>query len=352
MRLRSWVVAMTALLTATMAMADNGYPPRTGGDYSGPRWYGYFWNNSFVANNADHTNITMIGAVERNAQDDATQQSAATTAIENALKVAQKDGEQAMVDIEAIVFIETGDPSNTCYGNNPTAKDDFDKFVATLETDGYLVRNHPELGTVSSFYVADEPDRSCGGSLRDVYSDDYTDMGPAPALLNAISAIRQNADAGNFPLATIVTKNGYSYMLDGLGLFDWISFDDYGSGYGTYLDTLAGFEVITHDNDLVGGTPQHYFMVPAVSWGLGDGHAYVGGAPSFYDRFIADDSIVGIMPFKWAVATDTNGMNYTSSWAPEYIALGHSVMTGTPVAQAEDIPSVEITVIASSAILQ
>jgi hypothetical protein len=337
MRLRSWVVSMTALLTAATAMTANAYPLRTGGNYSGPGWYGYFFNNNLVAPSADHTNITMIGAPELN---DSTRVSDAISTIEARLLEAQNHGQRAMVDIEAIVFVETGASGNACYGDDMTAATDFQTLVTTLETDGYLIANHPESGTVFSFYVADEPDRSCTYSLEDVLG------GPAPALLDAITAIRGNLDTANFPLATIVTKDNYSDMPIGLGLFDWISFDDYANGYGTYLTTLSGFETITQSDDVVGGTPQRYFMVPGVT--LSAGTPYTGGAPSFYSRFVTDTNVIGIMPFKWSVSTDSNGMNATSTWAPPYISLGRAIVTGTTMGSI--IPSVAITAIASYSI--
>ena len=336
MRLRSWCVLMTALFTATTAMADASYPARTGGNYSGPRWYGYYANStkngtSYVPLNFDHTNITEIWATQIGETPRSSQLTDAEKRITTQLAIAKQYGIKAMVDVGAFVFIPdspTGNCTNVCYDNNPSAggqTGDFQTLVTILINDGYLIPNHPELSTVSSFYVADEPDIN---GLADASSDPLQPLPfpPNPALLNAISAIRNNPNTTNFPLATIVTKNGYSDMPSGLGLFDWISFDDYGSGYLTYLQTLAGFKVITHNNDVVGGTPQHYFMVPAVTWGLGAGHAFVGGAPSFYQEFVNDPSIIGIMPFKWSDATDSNGMNANSSWAPEYIALGKSII--------------------------
>lgn len=367
MRMRTWVVAMTALLAATAAIADNGYPPRTGGNYSGPRWYGYFYNNNHVPENYDHTNITMVGTTELN-EDPATQESNAITKILKELAVDQQYGERAMVDVEAIVFYEAGDSSNTCYGDNPNAAQDFQTLVTALEHPypdqpevRYLIPNDPVDSTVSSFYVADEPDRNSAGndlcSLRDVYVTDPVtglqtdDTGAAPALLDAISAIRLNADTTNFPLATIVTKDGYAGMAYGLPLFDWVGEDDYGNGVTDYLNEFAGFEYILRNDNNVGGTPQRYFLVPLVSYG--PGKPYIGGAPSLYNEFVSDDRVIGIMPFKWdytvknADGTFTHeGMVATSSWAPGYIALGKSIATPHGVSPAE------VTVIVDSVVLQ
>lgn len=321
MRLRFWVVSMTALLTATAAMAGTGYPPRTGGNYNGARWYGYYANNnsfdSLVPQNFDHTNITEIWATYPG--ETRTQQlSDATTAITDNLKVAAEYGEKAMVDIGAIVFIPTGSNSSICYQNNPTAAADFQNLVQALINGGYLIPNSPELSTVSSFYVADEPDGNCLADLGGTGM--HT---PNPALLNAISAIRQNADTTNFPLAAIVTYNNYTDMSTGLGLFDWVGLDDYQDVVTDYLGHFGSFEDFAKAYDVVGGTPQHFFLVPLVSPGVGD--TYTNGAPYMQSKFLADNNVIGIMPFQW------QGMDGTS-WASSYIALGESIVFPSSVA--------------------
>jgi hypothetical protein len=343
---------MIALITMIPAMADTDPygPARTGGDYSGPRWYGYFYNNHNVSANANHTNITMVGATVKGA-DYETQESEAKAHIEAGLGEAKNHGEQAMVDVESIVFIVgtiVGDAgAHQCYFNNPNALADFQDLVQTLEDDGYLIPNHPESSTVSSFYVADEPDNNC---LPDVeYQPGVPILVPNPALLNAINAIRQG-DTENFPLATIVRKDSYSNMETGLGLFDWVGLDDYDDNVTDYVHNFGGFEGSLLAWDVVGGTPQHFFLVPLVSFGIDEIGVYTDATP-IQAKFNADNNVVGIMPFKWNPpthpdgTTDPDGMNATSSWAPGYISLGNSILTGTPL--ASDIPSVEITVIAS-----
>ncbi len=313
MRLRSWGVLLTALFTATTAMAGANYPARTGGNYDGPRWYGYFFNNNLVAANADHTNITMVGSGFGTGTRDL---QTATTFIEAALREAQRNNMQAMVDAEVFLFA-TGKP---CYTNNPNAAADFQSLVQTLESDGLLIPNHPESSTVSSFYVADEPDQNC---LYDTFGTHV----PNPVLLNAISAIRQNADTTNFPLATIVTKDSYSDMPEGVGLFDWVGMDDYHYGVTDYLNDFSGFEGSLQAWDVVGGTPQHFFLVPLVSnIGSSFSDPYYYGATSLQDKFFADGTVIGIMPFKWSADTDSNGMNASSWWVSGYIALGNSIV--------------------------
>src|SRR5580698_9358261 len=129
MRLRSWGVLMTALLMATTAMADNGYPSRTGGNYSGARWYGYYANStkngtSYVPLNFDHTNLTEIWATEIGVTPRSTQLTGAENRITKQLAIAKQYGIQAMVDVGAFVFIPdspTGNCTNVCYDNNPSA---------------------------------------------------------------------------------------------------------------------------------------------------------------------------------------------------------------------------------------
>jgi hypothetical protein len=356
MRLSSWVMLIATVLTAVPAMADNGYPSRTGGNYSGPRWYGYFYNNNFVSANADHTNMTMVAATEKN-EDHGTQESNAKADIEAGLKIAQKYGEQAMVDLGAVVFIETSNASpygwkNTfCYYNNSTAAADFQNLVQTLEADGYLIPNHPELSTVSSFYVADEPDLNC---LDDSIGSTFI---ANSALQNAITAIRQNPDTMNFPLATIVTFDHYLDMPAGMALFDWVGLDDYHHDVTDYLNNFVYFQSILANNaDYVGGTPQHLLLVPLVS-NLGSSFSppYTDGASPIYQKFLADNKVIGIMPFKWSPATDTNGMNATSSWAPGYIAIGQSIVAaGSPSPYqifVAETKAAEVMVIVNSVLL-
>lgn len=324
MRPRSWGLLMTALFTATTAMADANYPPRTGGDYSGPRWYGYFYNNNLVSKNADHTNITMVGATIEN-QDHDTQVSTATTYIRAAAKEAKKNGEKAMVDVESIVFMVGTDSGHQCYSGNASAAVDFDALVQGLIADGTLIANDPEDGTVNSFYVADEPNDNC-------LQDQFPDLVRVPdgPLVNAVTAIRQNPDTLNFPLATIVQNTGgngsFDKVIAGLGLLDWIGLDDYGRGTSAYLADFQYMEQFITGNPYGSGTKQHFFMVPSVSWASGGVGPYIGGAPSLYQEFASDPRIIGIMPFKWSLDTDSNGMNAFSSWLPEYVALGKSIV--------------------------
>ena len=319
MRLRSWGVLLTALFMAIPAMADNGYPARTGGNYEGPRWYGYFFNNNLVAANADHTNITMVGSAFGTG-DRTTQLQRATTFIEAALREAQRNNMQAMVDVEVFLFA-TGKP---CYTNNPSAAADFKSLVQTLESDGYLTPNHPESNTVSSFYIADEPDDNCLGDTQNASGWPIAN----PALTNAISAVRQG-DTANFPLATIVTYDHYPDMITGgaLSLFDWLGLDDYHYGVTDYLGHFGDFESVAAEYDLARGTPQHFFLVPLVSYiGSSFSDPYLYGASSLQDKFFADGKVIGIMPFKWSADTDSNGMNSFSWWAHGYIYLGNSIV--------------------------
>lgn len=326
MRLRSWVVLMTALLTAATAMADNGYPPRTGGNYNGPRWYGYFANNGYVPENAHHTNITVVWATYPGVTPRSTQLSDATNAIVNELAVDARYREKAMVDVGAIVFVPD---SNNCYNNNPNAAADFQSLVQTLINDGYLVPNAPGSGTVSAFYVADEPDVNC-------LNDDGVHGTPNPTLLNGISAIRQNANTTNFPLAATVTKNGYPDMYYGLGLFDWVGLDDYHYGVTDYLSHFASFESFVNSLSVVGGTPQHFILVPLVSnIGSSFSNPYSGGAPSVYYKFLADDDVIGIMPFEWDYE-GTGGM-VGMPWADSYISVGESIVNLAPYASSGSV---------------
>ena len=345
MRLRSWGVLMTALFTATTAMADNGYPSRTGSGYSGPRWYGYYANNSTVSANADHTNITEIWATPLIASlDDATaranQVSDAKNRILAGLALAQQNGEKAMVDVGAIVFIpSTQSPANSscskfCYYDNPNAVRDFNDLVTALESDPnkYLNLDHPELSTVVAFYVADEPD--INGLADHEYGGTAFGTNGTPGgtlqLLDAVRAIRGNPDTANIPLATIVSNAYYGEMPNNLGLFDWVGLDDYEHDVETYLADFTYFEDWARYHDVVGGTTQRYFMVPAVSLGAGSAGPYEDGASALYQEFANDHRIIGIMPFAWNYhpkdCTSCGGM-VGYPWAPSYIALGKSIVS-------------------------
>lgn len=321
MRLRSWAVLITALLTATTAMAGTGYPPRTGGKDSNPRWYGYYANNGSVPANADHTNITEVWATTANTTPRSDTTSWVTNTITKELAIDAQYGIRAMVDVGAIVFlVGSSNGVYPCYYNNPNAAAEFQGLVQTLINDGYLVPNAPQFGTVSSFYVADEPDRNC---LRDDNNGtiDKPAFVPNSALLNAISAIRQNANTTNFPLATIVTVVDYPDMKNGLGLFDWVGMDDYAVGTTDYLNDFAVFESRVKSWDVVGGTTQYYFLVPNVA----SGTPQADGAPYLQAKFLADNYVVGIMPFRWD--DGKGGGMVGTSWAPSYIALGKWIVS-------------------------
>ena len=334
MRLRSWGVLLTALFTATTAMADANFPPRNDG-YSnptsgsaGPRWYGYFYNNGFVAQNADHTNITMVGTTVQNEQpglQPGYQQGDAIAAVRDGALKAQSKGEKAMVDVESVVFMVGTQSGHACYKGDDTAKGDFDTLVQGLIADGTLIANDPVNSTVVAFYVADEPNDNC---LQDLYPD--SNRTPDGPLVNAVTAIRQNVNTPNFPLATILQNIGgngsYDTVIAGVGEFDWIGLDDYGRGTSDYINDFQYMEQYIGAHPYGSGTAQRFFMVPAVSYGAGSFGPYIGGAPALYQEFVSDHRIIGIMPFKWSADTNSNGMNAESSWAPEYIALGKSIV--------------------------
>lgn len=332
MRLRSWGLLVTALFTATTAMADANFPARNDG-YSnptsgsaGPRWYGYFYNNSLVAQNADHTNITMVGTTVRNELHDQQVADAIAVVRAGALK-AQSNNEKAMVDVESIVFMVGTQSGHACYTGDDSAKADFNTLVQDLIADGTLIAKDPVDSTVVAFYVADEPNDNCLHDIINPY--DFSRLPDGP-LVNAVTAIRQNLDTPNFPLATIVQNVGgngsYDTVIAGLGLFDWIGLDDYGRGTSDYLNDFQYMEDYIGANPYGSGTSQRFFMVPAVSYGAGSFGPYIGGAPALYQFFANEHRIIGIMPFKWSADTDSNGMNQYSSWAPEYIALGKSIV--------------------------
>lgn len=187
------------------------------------QYYGYYANNGYVGENYDHTNITFIGVWTSDVNQ-------ATSIILSELASAKSKGIKAIVTVSPFLFSNGG--GNCPFGNQPSSAQYWSAFVSKLVADGYLVPGNPSASTVAAFYPVDEPD-GCG--LGDV-------NGAAnPALVNAISTIRNNSNTANFPVAAIFSSN-YASAARGIQLYDWVGYDNYSLKDWNYVSSFDQFE--------------------------------------------------------------------------------------------------------------
>jgi hypothetical protein len=337
------------------------YPPRTGGYHSGGifnGWYGYYANNSKGYYNnpnlpgivaaADHTNITEIWATLpeklRNPNDRSRafwekHINRAERLIRWRLEWAKQANVKAIVDVSGIVFYATQKYEKgtiwrhhrwhgICYHSNPFARADFEDLVESLINKNDLVPGDPKDSVVVAFYIADEPAINC---LADENS-----YGPNSHLVSAVRAIRKNPNTMNFPLVAIVMQDHYDDVDIGLHLLDWVGLDDYHSHALGYLAHFSSFEQsMINGEDIAGGDPQHFFLVPLVSTGKGEVHPYYWHTTAILNKYRSDDKVIGIMPFRW----DRNGNGiYGKWWLDEYIDIGKYIAKDGPLPEPGNNP--------------
>lgn len=238
------------------------------------QYYGYYANNGYVGENYDHTNITFIGVWTSDVNQ-------ATSIILSELASAKSKGIKAIVTVSPFLFSNGG--GNCPFGNQPSSAQYWSAFVSKLVADGYLVPGNPSASTVAAFYPVDEPD-GCG--LGDV-------NGAAnPALVNAISTIRNNSNTANFPVAAIFSSN-YASAARGIQLYDWVGYDNYSLKDWNYVSSFDQFE------NYVNLSRQRTILVPQAATG-GPLNNQPDDPSIMLSAAESDSSVIMLMPFLWA----------------------------------------------------
>lgn len=276
------------------------------------RLFGYFANNNTIDENQNHTTITHIwtGINDR---------SLVTSLILSELADAKAFGIKAFVSLDPFLFQMSGDATTNTLAQCPytlelNSEVYFETLVNTLIDSGYLVPNKPELSTVAAFYPVDEPEL-CG----------LTDQGSSahPALVNAIATIRNNPNTSNFPIAVIASRN-YSNATKGIRLYDWAGMDWYSKSTSGYLAAFDAFAATLLSS-------QRTILVPQAAVG---GFLSSAGEPHDPDlilnRFLADQRIIGIIPFLWSHA-ETTGTRDIPDLREAYTAIGRHIKNGDPL---------------------
>ncbi|GAB4117414.1 MAG: hypothetical protein Tsb0027_10020 [Wenzhouxiangellaceae bacterium] len=280
--------------------------------YSQDRFFGYFANNGAISQNQDHTNINFIWA----GMDDNEE---AIALLLSELSDAQFYNTRAIVPVDTFVFVKQGDSTTNTLAQCPFEFEQnsslfFADLVDELVNMGFLVPNNPDQSTVAGFLVIDEPEL-CG--LKDQNGL------PHPALLNAVNTVRNNPQTSNFPIMTSVSKN-YPQAINGIRLFDWVGHQWYSASTSSYLSSFDALSSSLNPN-------QRTILVPQASV---DGFMSSAGDPHDPDlilnRFLADQRIVGIMPFLWDHA-ETTGTKDIPSLRQSYTSIGKHIKNGDPL---------------------
>lgn len=261
------------------------------------KYFGYWANNGYQAENQDHTNITHVWTGANNAD--------ARNAILLELQRAKDNGNKAMISVDSFLFNISG----TSYSQRPDATTVFRSLVGDLVNAGFLVPGNPEQSTVAAFYPVDEPELH-----------GLSDIGGAahPALVNAINVIRADTRTAGIPIAMISSKR-FRDALQGLRLVDWVGADNYGANDNGYIDTLGDMLRATRPE-------QRAIMVPQAGvGGILDGSPHT--PETMYGVGKGDARVIMLLPFLWGHA-DTNGVRTHAALKASYTQIGKEVKHG------------------------
>ncbi len=209
--MRKFVLAAAMLLMATSVNAQRHI-----------KYFGFWANDGYQAENQATTNITFIWTGEDNYNWD--------DRILTELAEAKRYGNKAIVSVGSYLFDAPG--GGAPYKIDPAASVKFAQLVDKMIAGGYLVPGNPEASTAHVFYVVDEPELK---GLQDQYGAAH------PALINAVNAVRQNPNTSNFPIAVIGGYQKYPLAMKGIQLFDWAGLDHYPGNTGDYMNAFATF---------------------------------------------------------------------------------------------------------------
>lgn len=280
--------------------------------YSQDRFLGYFANNGAVSQNQDHTNVTVLWA---GIQDD----DEAISLILAELNQAQLYNIKVIVPVSSFLFRSQADGTTNTLAQCPLEAEPnssiiFNDLINELINAGYLIANNPEASLVTAFLVIDEPEL-CGLKDRGPW--------PHPLLQNAVDVIHSHPATSNFPLMTSVSKN-YPQAINGIRLFDWVGHQWYSVSTGSYLSSFDALASSLNPN-------QRTVLVPQASV---DGFMSSAGDPHdpalILNRFLADQRIIGIMPFLWDHA-ETTGTKDIPALRQAYTAIGKHIKNGDPL---------------------
>lgn len=265
------------------------------------KYFGYFANNSYQAENRDHTNVTHIWV-------DINDSYPSDSVILSELNAAKANGLKALVSVAPYLFDGTSN-----WSADPYAATKFANLVNQLIQAGHLVPGNPAASTVAAFYPVDEPE---------LYglTDHLATRQPHPALANAVSVIRNNPNTSNFPIA-VITSRQYSSVLNGLKLFDWVGLDNYDINDSEYLRDL-------HYLTMKLRPEQRTIVVPqAATGGMMSDYGTPHTPSAMYEYARADSRVIMIMPFLWAHHNATGTANIPSLRAA-YTAIGTEIKAG------------------------
>jgi hypothetical protein len=209
--------------------------------------------------------------------------------------------------------------SGGCYSIDTGASQAWNTVVQAMVSSGYINTTSPDESVVSAIYVVDEPNGTTSGCLADV-------SGAAnPALQNAVTAVRSNANTAWLPLASILGggyTNGvpnFANMSSGMQLFDWVGFDDYGitpSQWQSELSTLKSY-----------APSKKYILVPGAQ-SVYEPNVCVGtDSPTpFIQEMQSDPQAVWLAPFVWYSKTSSClGVRDIPSLNATYTSIGTSI---------------------------
>jgi hypothetical protein len=262
------------------------------------RYFGYWANNDYQAENHARTNITWVWTGDDNYQWDST--------ILSELAQAKSYGNKAIVLVESYVFDA---PGGGVHRIDPYASIKFAALVDQLIAHGYLVPNNPEASTVAAFYPIDEPELN---GLKDQNGQAH------PALVNAVNVIRGNPNTSNFPLAVIGSIK-YGEAMQGIRLFDWAGLDHYGASDLIYLYEFERFTGRLRPE-------QRTILVPQAAKNVNGDDSY-HNPEIMFAHARSDGRVIVLAPFLWGQSQMT-GTRSIPALRDAYNSIGATIKYG------------------------
>jgi hypothetical protein len=274
---------------------------------TGPRYFGYFYNdanNSFQENYAQinlyHISTQIIGS------NNTTDRNATTQYTLGQLAQAKALGVRAIITATPFVFYWTD--STQKWSADPNAATVWSTFVNQLIASGYIIPGRPDLSTVAAIYVMDEPDGAGFGDVNGAAN---------PVFAGGVNVIRSNSATSDIPLASILTSNYATSIPQGLKLLDWVGFDWYSATESQWTASYNQLESMLSNS-------QRTIIVPKAAEGGTLGNGY--DDPNFFNNvFTTDPKVVWFSPFVWWTGNGWTGTRDIPALRTAYTQIGGNI---------------------------
>ena len=276
------------------------------------KYFGYYGGDvdnppsSAISEFKDHVNLYQI--INWSGDESSAGREASKQALLSELAKAKASHLHVMIPGWPFLFQGTGSP---CFTGDLNASQGWNDLTQDMISQGYLDPQHPDRSVVSAIYLVDEPNLHCMNDVNGTAS---------PILFWAVNTIRANSSTSSLPIASIlgVQSTKFSEIRQGMQLFDWVGFDDYGISASQWQSELATLKGYAPTKKLI--------IVPGAQSAATAGQCVGIDSPNpFIQEMQTDPQAVWLAPFVWFSKQQCLGVRDIPSLRATYTNVGAGI---------------------------